>query len=80
MQTITAYKYRIVNTKTKEPLISGDGFGDTVDMAKLLDEFSSFMERTQLSGYSQKVLSLKKNRKHYIYSCRTLHSFSRNRR
>lgn len=62
MQTITAYKYRIINTKTKEPITSGDGTNDTVDIAKLLDEFSSFMERTQLSGYSQKVLSLEKTK------------------
>ena len=60
MQTITAYKYRIINTKTKEPITSGDGSNDTADIAKLLDEFSSFMKRTQLSSYSQKVLSLEK--------------------
>lgn len=62
MQTITAYKYRIINTKTKEPIISGDGSNDTVDIANLLDEFSAFMERTQLSSYSQKVLSLEKTK------------------
>lgn len=62
MQTITAYKYRIINTKTKEPITSGDGTNDTVDIAKLLDEFSSFMKRTQLSSYSQKVLSLEKTK------------------
>ena len=60
MQTITAYKYRIIDTKTKEPIVSGDGSNDTIDIAQLLSDFSSFMERTQLSSYSQKVLSLEK--------------------
>ena len=62
MQTITAYKYKITNTKEKEPLVSGDGTNGTISICKLLEDFAAYMKRTHLSTYSQKVLTLEKSK------------------
>ena len=59
MQTLTAYKYKIIDVNTKEPLISGDGSNGTIDIHKLLMEFSAYMEKTQFSTNTKKVISLK---------------------
>lgn len=58
MQTITAYKYRIIDTKSRQPLTSGDGTNGTIDIVALLGEFAVFMEKTQISLTTQKALSL----------------------
>lgn len=62
MQTITAYKYKVINTKEKDPLVSGDGTKGTISICKLLEDFAAYMERTQLSTYSKKVLTLEKTK------------------
>ncbi len=61
MQTITAYKYYIVDNLTKQPLVSGDGTNGTICIRNLLDEFSEQMKKPQISRKSQKILTLEKN-------------------
>lgn len=60
MQTITAYKYRIIHIKTKQPLLSGDGTGGTLCISELLNEFAIFMKKTRISTTTQKALFLEK--------------------
>lgn len=61
MQTITAYKYKILTAKG-EPLVSGDGENGTVSIGSLLEEFAVFMKKPRISTYSHKVLSLEKTK------------------
>jgi len=60
MQTITAYRYRIIDTKSRQPMTSGDGTDGTINIVALLDEFAVYMEKTQISPTTQKALSLTK--------------------
>ncbi len=48
MQTITAYKYYIVDNLTKQPLVSGDGTNGTICISDLLNEFSEQMKKPQI--------------------------------
>lgn len=58
MQTITAYRYRIIDAKSRQPMPSGDGTDGTIDIVALLDEFAVYMEKTKISPTTQKALSL----------------------
>lgn len=55
MQTITAYKYRIIDTKSRQPMPSGDSTNGSIDIVALLSEFAVFMEKTQISTTTEKV-------------------------
>lgn len=58
MQTITAYRYRLIDVRSRQTVPSGDGTDGTADIAALLDAFAAYMEKTRLSPTTQKALSL----------------------
>lgn len=58
MQTLTAYKYKIINKENSQPMIAGNGELGTINVEKLLLDFSIYMSRIQVSTSSSRALSL----------------------
>ena len=64
-QTITTYRYRIIDVKSQQPLMSGDGAEGTLCVADLLNEFALFMQNTKNLTSNKRVLALSKTTSYY---------------